>query len=328
LYPSLKIVLIILVLGSIVERRYMGLAVGIDFKDLITYIESRKIYIETELEKTVKGYEGEVLEIINYMSRGGKRFRGILTILICETLGGRAEDALDAAVAIELVHAASLALDDIIDFDIIRRGSLTSWIRYGISKTVLISNMLIPKAQLMIERYGFDALIKVIEAWLQATSGEVIDIFGPGSSVAGYETLARLKTGSVFKASTFLGARAARAGKNFEDLSASFGENLGILYQIADDLVDILLGKVDERTHGIKMFIEWLGGGVREEIIEKALTKISSYIKKLEAMISRYPENRYKDYLSIIPRYMAYSMLKEAGREGEKVYESVVETIG
>ncbi|MEM4970009.1 MAG: polyprenyl synthetase family protein [Sulfolobales archaeon] len=308
--------------------RYMGLAVGIDLKDLIEYIESRKAVIEAELEKAIKGYEGEVLEIINYMSKGGKRFRGILTILVCETLGGRVDDALDAAVAIELVHAASLALDDIIDFDTIRRGSLASWIRYGISKTVLISNMLIPKAQLMIERYGFDALVKVIEAWLQATSGEVMDVFGPSSAVAGYETLARLKTGSVFKASTFLGARAARAGKNLEDLSTSFGENLGILYQIADDLVDVLLEKIDERTHGIKMFMEWLGSKKREEVIERALSKISIYIKRLETMISRYPKNRYRDYLSIIPRYMVYSMLKEAGREGEEVYRSIVEATG
>jgi geranylgeranyl pyrophosphate synthase len=304
----------------------MGLAIGLDLEGLIRYIETRKGLIEAELEKVVKGYEGEVLEIINYMSRGGKRFRGVLSILVCEALGGRIEDALDAAVAIELVHAASLALDDIIDLDMIRRGSIASWIRYGISKTVLISNMLIPKAQLMIERYGFDALVRVIEAWLQATSGEVIDVFGPGSAVTGYETLARLKTGSIFKASTFLGARAARAGKVYEDLSASFGENLGVLYQVADDLVDVIIDKIADKTHGIKMFIEWLGDGSKDEIVERAVPKIISQITRLESMVSRYPESRYRDYLSVIPRYMVYSMLKEAGKKGEEVYKYIAET--
>jgi len=306
----------------------MGLALGIDLSDMVAYLEGRRALIDAEIERAVKGYEGEVLEIVNYMSRGGKRFRGILAILVCEALGGKAEDALDAAVAVELVHAASLALDDIIDLDTIRRGSLASWIRYGISKTVLISNMLIPKAQLMIEKYGFDALIKVIEAWLQATSGEVVDVFGPGPAVASYETLARLKTGSVFKASTFLGARAARAGKSLEDLSASLGENLGILYQVADDLVDVLLGKIDSRSHGVKMFLEWVGGGAAEDVVVRASPKISALLKRIDSILSKLPNNKYRNYLSAIPGYMVYGMLREAGEKGEEAYRLVVEAIG
>jgi len=308
--------------------RCMGLALGVDLSDMVAYLEDRRALIDAEIEKAIRGYEGEVLEIVNYMSRGGKRFRGILTILVCEALGGRVEDALDAAVAVELVHAASLALDDIIDLDTIRRGSIASWIRYGISKTVLISNMLIPKAQLMIEKYGFDALIRVIEAWLQATSGEIVDVFGPGPTFTGYETLARLKTGSVFKASTYLGARAAKAGKSLEDLSASFGENLGILYQVADDLVDVLLGKLDDRSHGVRMFLEWVGGGTAEEVVAKVSPKISSIMKRLEAILSRFPDNKYKGYLSAIPSYMVYGMLREAGERGEEAYRRIIEAMG
>jgi len=302
----------------------MDLALGVNVEGLVEYLESRRAEIETRLESAFKGYEGEVLEIIDYMSRGGKRFRGILAILICESLGGRVEDALDAAVAIELVHAASLALDDIIDLDTIRRGSLASWIRYGISKTVLISNMLIPKAQLMIEKYGFDALVRVIEAWLHATSGEVMDIFGPGSNIAGYETLARLKTGSVFRAATFLGARAARAGKNLEDLSSSFGETLGVLYQIADDVVDILTNRVDKGSYGLRMFIEWLGGGDSDELVARATARMASLIRRLEAMVDMFPESIYRGYLAIIPRYMVYTMLREAGEKGEEIYRQAV----
>lgn len=302
----------------------MDLSLGIDLEVLRQYVESRKSMIESALESVVKNYEGEVLEIVNYMSRGGKRFRGVLTILVCESLGGRVEDVIDAAVAVELVHAASLALDDIIDLDYIRRGSLSSWIKYGVSKTVLIANMLIPKAQLMIERYGFEALVKVIEAWLHATSGEVIDVFGPGPGIASYETLARLKTGAVFRAATFLGAKAARAGKPYEDLAATFGENLGVLYQVADDLVDVITNKIEGGSRGLEMFIEWAGGGNVEEIVSKVSSKIAGMLEKLVAIVMKFPNNQYRDYLATVPGYMLYGMLREAGDTGEEVFKRIM----
>lgn len=301
----------------------MDLSIGVDAELLREYVESRKSLIEGALEGVVKNYEGEILEIVDYMSRGGKRFRGILAILVCESLGGKAEDAIDAAVATELVHSASLALDDIIDLDVIRRGSLSSWIRYGVSKTVLIANMLIPKAQLMIEKYGFDALVRVIEAWLQATSGEVIDVFGPGPGIAGYETLARLKTGAVFKAATFLGARAARAGKHYEDLAMVFGENLGILYQVTDDLVDVITGKIDKDSYGLNMFIEWVGGEDAEEIIPKVSLRMAGMMERLRSIVTRFPENPYRGYLASVPSYMLYGMLREAGDKGEEVFARI-----
>ncbi|HWQ16739.1 MAG TPA: polyprenyl synthetase family protein [Sulfolobales archaeon] len=303
----------------------MDLSLSIDLEVLRGYVESRKSMIESALESVIKNYEGEVLEIVNYMSRGGKRFRGVLTILVCESLGGRVEDAIDAAVAVELVHAASLALDDIIDLDYIRRGSLSSWIKYGVSKTILIANMLIPKAQLMIERYGFEALVKVIEAWLHATSGEVIDVFGPGPGIASYETLARLKTGAVFRAATFLGAKAAKAGKSYEDLAAAFGENLGVLYQVADDLVDVITNKIEGGSRGLEMFIEWAGGGSVEEIISRVSPKIASMLEKLGTIVARFPNNQYRDYLATVPGYMLYGMLREAGDMGEEVFKRIME---
>ncbi|MEM2204213.1 MAG: polyprenyl synthetase family protein [Sulfolobales archaeon] len=303
----------------------MDLSLGIDLEVLRQYVESRKSMIESALESVVKNYEGEVLEIVNYMSRGGKRFRGVLTILVCESLGGRVEDAIDAAVAVELVHAASLALDDIIDLDYIRRGSLSSWIKYGVSKTVLIANMLIPKAQLMIERYGFEALVKVIEAWLHATSGEVIDVFGPGPGIASYEALARLKTGAVFRAATFLGAKAAKAGKSYEELAAAFGENLGVLYQVADDLVDVITNKIEGGSKGLEMFIEWAGGGNVEEIVSRVSSKIAGMLEKLETIVTKFPNNQYRDYLATVPGYMLYGMLREAGDIGEEVFKRIME---
>lgn len=290
----------------------MGSGSGdLGFGGLEEYFRDRKSLVEAELEKAVRGYEGEVLEVVNYISRGGKRLRGVLALLVCESLGGRIPDALDAAVAVELVHAASLALDDIVDLDAVRRGSLASWIRHGISKTVLISNMLIPKAQLMIERYGFDALLRVIEAWLQATSGEVMDVFGPPPSID-YEALARMKTGSIFRAAAFLGARAARAGKAYEDLASRFGEDLGLLYQAADDLVDLITGKGLE-AHSMRLFARWLGGGNLEEALSSASSRMLSIMSRIDLTVARFPEGSHRELLRAAPRYTVARMLEEAG---------------
>ncbi len=298
-----------------------------DIKKVIVdeWIRSRELIDERLKEFSIDKHT-QVLEIQRYITEGGKRFRGFLTILTAKALGGNAEDALDAAVAIELVQAASLALDDVVDVDEFRRNRKASWIVHGISKTVLVSVLIISVAQRIVEKYGFKAIMHVIRAWEQTTRGEVADSFlYPILKPEDYENVAIYKTGALFRLAVILGAISAGRDEYIDTLS-KYGDKLGLAYQIADDIVD--LATVQENTPwskiqpGVKLFIKYLDPG-REwvdddipdyaEYVKKGISRLRSVVEEAGRFIWDLPDNKYTQALALIPYFMAEKMLEEAG---------------
>ncbi len=205
-------------------------------------------------------------------------------------MGGRPEDAMNAAIALELVHAASLSIDDIIDEDVERRGMPSSWVINGIKDTVMVSNLLIPHAISMVKVYGRKAIDKVIETWWQISKGEIWDVHGPPIEDVerAYEAILEAKTASLFALAAYLGALAAGRDDKAE-IAWRYGFLLGKAYQIADDLADMdkdksysaQLFKQIVRKRGIDYIKRWL----------MELVKESSQIgKSLSPLLSKLPE--------------------------------------
>ena len=267
--------------------------------------ESVRALIDDAIERYLEGLpEAAVVEAAKYIARGGKRLRGFLLVSFAEALGASVSDALDAAVAVELVHASSLALDDIIDEDLTRRGSAAAWVRLGLKKTVMVSNILIPFAQKIVyERYGAVALERTVRAWLDISRGEVLDAFIDGER-AGKETymeMVRLKTGSLFRLSAELGAIAAGRIDLLEEASR-LGEILGITYQIADDIRDSSDPLKVQREPGLKLFLKWASS------LGRAYSTIDFFLAKAQRIIS----SIFKDTQYIIyelPRFIINAML-------------------
>ncbi len=210
--------------------------------------------IDEKLNEIIESqYEERVINIAKYIVRGGKRLRGTLAIMVSSSLGGRAEDAMNAALALELVHAASLSIDDIIDGDVQRRGMPSSWVINGIKNTVMVSNLLIPHAINMVKIYGRKAIDKVIETWWDISKGEIWDVYGPPISdiEKGYEAILELKTASLFALAGYLGALAAGRDE-YLDIAWRYGFILGKAYQIADDIADIN----NDKSYSAKLFKE------------------------------------------------------------------------
>ncbi len=278
-----------------------------------------KSLIDEKVEDLVSGMGDEALpEIVKYITEGGKRFRGFLTVITAEALGGSAEEALDAALAVELVHAASLAIDDIIDIDMYRRGRPAAWFLHGVSKTVLSSLLMVPVAQRAIERYGFKAIYYVIRAWESTVRGEIMDAFlsgvMPGEK---YIEMIELKTGSLFKLSTVLGVLAARRMDYLKPME-EYGRLIGLIYQIADDIADYqkhLTGgkKLDP---GEKLFEKWItsttGIKERELIPQTAIKELIKLITKAKTHIEALPDSKQKRILKTLPEFMANKMLQES----------------
>ena len=168
---------------------------------------------------------------------GGKRVRPSVTLLVCEALGGDIEQAIDFAVGIELVHSASLVIDDIIDEAELRRGSDSAWTAYGHPGAIIASNGLLGEA-LALYTHNPQAMQAVTEAMTELGEGEATELADRPDTEAAYMELARRKTGALFRASAELGAIAANADPYTVEAFGQYAERVGIAFQIRDDVLD------------------------------------------------------------------------------------------
>lgn len=279
-----------------------------------------KRLLEPKLAEIARaGSESGVVEVSEYIIRGGKRFRGFLVVLVSEALGAKAEDALDAAVAIELVHSASLALDDVIDQDLERRGMKVAWIVHGLSRTILASLLMIPVAMRITERYGFKAIMHITRAWESTVRGEIADVFLSGSlPPKAYMELASLKTGSLFKLAGVLGALAA-GRRDAIPVVEEYGDLLGKAYQLADDITDYtayLRGSRSKLDPSERLFERWarevLGASSGDDVVEKAKRELLRIVLDASKAASRLPAGEKREVLEAVPVFMAEKMLEEA----------------
>ncbi|MFB6282105.1 MAG: polyprenyl synthetase family protein, partial [Haloferacaceae archaeon] len=112
------------------------------------YLERRVRLVEDRLQEVVRAVEPPELadELEHVALAGGKRVRPAVTVLACEAVGGDPTEAVDFAVGIELVHNASLVIDDIIDRSAVRRGTPSAWAAYGYGPAIIASDGLLGEA--------------------------------------------------------------------------------------------------------------------------------------------------------------------------------------
>ena len=203
------------------------------------YVETRRERIEERLEAVLARVDPAPLaeEVAHVALSGGKRVRPMVTLLACETAGGESEDALDFAVGVELVHDASLVVDDIIDRSDTRRGVASAWAKFGHGPALVASDGLLGEA---FSLFSADprALERVANAMVELGEGEATELVDRPTNEAEYMELARRKTGSLFRAAAELGALAADADGATVDSMGTYAERMGVAFQIRDDVLD------------------------------------------------------------------------------------------
>ncbi len=289
---------------------------SLEITRMLDFFEGYKSIIDDAIGDFLSNnIEAAALGVSKYITEGGKRLRGLLVLYVSYMLGGSIEKSLRPAVAIELVHASSLALDDIIDNDMVRRGRPAAWIAKGVSRTVLVSNLLIPMAVLEVEFLGQEAVKHVLNSWLKVTRGEILDVFSDNGD---YETIVHLKTASLFQLSLYLGALSA--GKNnLIPYLERYGLYLGTSYQVADDLADAkeFLNST-EKPKPVSRFLEWLSLDPREKhrwekVFDKGIERLRVLVREAEKSVNIMGENKLVSSLMALPRYMVNKMLEEGG---------------
>jgi len=203
------------------------------------YLAARQAHVEDGLAAVVADVDPDELrgQVSHAALSGGKRVRPTVTILACEALGGDAADAVDFAVGIELVHTASLVIDDIIDESAVRRGVASTWAAYGHGGAVIASDGLIGEAFRLFS-VSPRAMERVADAMVDLGEGEATELVAEPADEAAYMELARQKTGALFRAAAELGAIAAGADDETVDGLGRYAERVGIAFQIRDDVLD------------------------------------------------------------------------------------------
>ena len=197
--------------------------------------------INREISRLVAGLpKSDLGEVISYvLTNPGKRVRPLILIFSSQAFGGDARMAACAALAVELVHAASLVHDDILDCGVERRSSPSTLERYGSDAALLAGDYLISKSIELISHCSQPVITTFAEACMSMSEGEMLDLSRASSYEEYYACISR-KTASLFAASASIGCLIAGAPAEEVTRLRRYGMHLGMAYQILDDLEEHL----------------------------------------------------------------------------------------
>jgi geranylgeranyl pyrophosphate synthase len=282
------------------------------------------------LQVALEAVEARLLEIVNsdvavlrdasrhIITSGGKRIRPRLVFLTYMALGGTDElSAVDVAAALELVHTASVVHDDINDHGIMRRGRPSINSIWGRTFALLTGDFLFTKVYELMAPFR-DLNISLAEGTVALVEGETLQAAavkdGNFSRAVYYDIIAR-KTAALFRSSAEMGAQLANATDKQIETMCQFGFNIGLAFQIIDDVLDVIgdeakLGKtahIDvEQGRGFTVAHGGSGEDVMDSIkrrmmegdsIEKAKAQARTLVEVAIAQLDMLPDSEAKDEL-------------------------------
>ena len=176
------------------------------------------------------------------IASGGKRLRPLLTLSCAKLCGYQGERHRKLAASVEFIHTATLLHDDVVDDSDLRRGNPSANALFGNEASVLVGDFLFSRAfELMVEDGSIDVLRVLSHASAVISEGEVLQLITTNDSTTSeqaYLEVVRAKTAELFAAACRIGAIVAARPSSEEEALRTFGLNLGIAFQIVDDVLD------------------------------------------------------------------------------------------
>lgn len=214
-------------------------------------IEKNAKIVNRYLVSKLKGTPHDLYSAASHLIvSGGKRLRPYMVMKSCEMLGGKTKNAINAASAIEMVHNFTLVHDDIMDNDEMRHGVTTVHKKFGMPIAILAGDVLFSKAYQVVSSTNLpsnsviDLVSRLAKSCVDVCEGQLLDISMANSekipSQSQYIKMIEKKTAALFEVSCAMGAICANAKRKDVSNLSSFGKNLGIAFQITDDLIGVL----------------------------------------------------------------------------------------
>ncbi|WP_413774484.1 polyprenyl synthetase family protein [Micropruina sonneratiae] len=221
----------------------MTLEIGVD-SSFAQSISERLQSIEARLSASAFGQTPFVTEVASHIiNAGGKRFRPLLVALASQLYPGADDDAIErAAMVVELTHVASLYHDDVMDDAELRRGADSANHRWGNSVAIMIGDFLFARASSIVATLGVEYVTLQAETFARLVQGQIAETRGPAADddpVGHYLQVVADKTGSLIAASAVFGGMVCGAPQPVLQALAAFGEEIGVVFQLSDDIIDI-----------------------------------------------------------------------------------------
>ncbi len=277
--------------------------------DIKTLLKEKMEKVDLALERYMNhspNAQKQIYEAMSYsLFAGGKRLRPAILLLAAEMCGGKEEAAMPFACALEMIHTYSLIHDDLpaMDNDTMRRGKPTNHVVYGEGMAILAGDALLNKAIEVAASSDVEPkrVIEAIRTIFEYSGtegmigGQVIDIENKERSEEELHNLHLLKTGGLIRAAGVCGAIAAGAGEKEIKAIDDYCINLGIAFQIRDDILDVLgteeeLGKPvgSDRDNAKTTYITLFGQNKAEALVEeytkKAIDSLSCFGERAETL--------------------------------------------
>jgi octaprenyl-diphosphate synthase len=200
--------------------------------------------VESRLATQISSREDLLSDVSHYLiGSGGKRVRPVVTLLVFRACGGRElRDIVDVAAALELIHSASLLHDDIIDGSGVRRGKDSAYRKYGLANALVAGDFIFSRAFQLCARFEERLINWAAEACISLTEGEVMQgrfRHNPAVTLQDYLEIISRKTASIFQQGARTAAYLAGAAEAVIESMAACGFNVGMTFQVVDDLLDV-----------------------------------------------------------------------------------------
>ncbi len=291
--------------------------------------------VEDEISKNISSEVDVVRSASAYvLQNGGKRVRPALLLLTAKLLGANAAQAAPLAAAMEMIHAASLLHDDVLDNATIRRGKPSSNVKWGNQISILVGDFLWCRASNVIITYQNSRILEsAISSVEKTTEGEILEIIKSndfGISEDEYLKIITLKTAMLFACSCHIGSIFANASEKNEEALKNFGLNLGIAFQLADDVLDY---NSSEEKFGKKAGTDLCEGKLTLPVISvlKKCSEKESHVIREALLANSMDITIFKEITSILNRYgtlesalvLAHNYSKKAKAQVEAFKQSI-----
>ena len=274
-------------------------------KQLLRRIEDGLEKVEIALQKATE-HTDPIAKVTarHLVDAGGKRLRPVLVLLTAQLGNADLPEVIDAAVVVELTHLATLYHDDVMDNAPTRRGVATAHNIWGNSVAILTGDLLFARASQVVSRLGEKALTLQADTFERLCLGQLHETVGPQDGENPTEHYIRVladKTGSLIAASAQLGAMFAGAPESVYQALTTYGENVGVAFQLIDDVIDIAEEGASGKTPGTDLkagvptlpvlllreaaatdpeaaeLVALIDGGLDDEALEQVLTRLRKH---------------------------------------------------
>ncbi len=294
-------------MGSVVPLKKSANSAYLELKNLL----SEKLHkVENLIQEKLRSEVNLIQKMTNHhLESGGKRLRALLT-LESARLTGYKEDKRDInlAACVELIHSATLLHDDVIDESELRRGVKTTNSVWGNQSSILVGDYLLSRCfEMMVEDGDLEVLKLLSSTSSKIAQGEVLQLQHKGEADLLEETyieIINLKTASLFSAATKTGACLSGSNEKEKKALESYGRNLGLAFQIADDALDFY---AKEKLFGKEIGKDFFEGKVTLPMIiifQKGNMEEKNFLNEIMKKEKR-SEKDFSDTLFLINKYKA-----------------------